>query len=95
MSVITNTFSPASANPPPLRNRYRMPSRNAKSANRVTMNAFFAAAAAAGRSNQNPMSRYEPSPTSSQNTKICIRLLARTSPSIAIVNRDIYAKYRA
>ena len=43
-------------------------SRNAKSPKRVTMNAFFAAAAAAGRSNQNPISRYDASPTSSQCT---------------------------
>ena len=33
---------------------------------RVVMNAFFAAAAALGRSIQKPMSKYDASPTSSQ-----------------------------
>ena len=69
-----------------------MPSRKPKSAKRVMMNAFFAAAAAAGLSNQKPISRYEPSPTSSQKTNIWMRLLARTKPSMAQVNSDMYAK---
>ncbi len=43
-----------------------IPIRNAASPTRVTMNAFFAAAAAAGRSNQCPISRYEQRPTPSQ-----------------------------
>ena len=42
-----------------------IPIRNAESPMRVTTNAFFAANAAAGRSNQNPISRYEQSPTPS------------------------------
>jgi hypothetical protein len=42
-----------------------MPIRNAASPIRVTMNAFFAAAAADGRSNQNPISRYDARPTPS------------------------------
>ena len=45
-----------------------IPIRNAASPIRVTMNAFFAAAAAAGRSNQNPISRYEQRPTPSHPT---------------------------
>ena len=67
-------------------------SRNAKSPKRVTMNAFFAAAAADGRSNQNPISRYEARPTSSQCTNSWSRFEASTSPSIAAVNSDIDAK---
>ena len=60
-----------------------------KSPKRVTMNAFFAAAAADGRWNQNPISRYEESPTSSQCTKSCSRLDASTRPSIAAVKNDM------
>ena len=56
------------------------------------MNAFFAAAAAAGRWNQKPISRYEASPTSSQCTNSWSRLEASTSPSIAAVNSDMNAK---
>ncbi len=44
------------------------PSMKPKSPMRLTMNAFFPASAAAGRSYQNPMSRYEQSPTPSQPT---------------------------
>ena len=67
-------------------------SRKAKSPKRVTMNAFFAAAAAAGRWNQKPISRYEASPTSSQCTNNWSRLEESTSPSIAAVNSDMKAK---
>ena len=66
--------------------------KNPKSPNLVTMNAFFAAAAAAGRSNQNPISRYEETPTSSQKMNSCNRLDASTRPSIDEVNSPMYAK---
>ena len=44
------------------------PKPKPKSPTRLTMNAFFPASAADGRSNQKPMRRYEHSPTASQNT---------------------------
>ena len=50
---------------------------------RVVTNAFFAAAAALGRSIQNPISRYDASPTSSQKIKSKTKLFAITRPSIA------------
>jgi hypothetical protein len=43
-----------------------MPSNIAESPIRVVMNAFFAAEAAAGRSPQYPINRYEHRPTPSQ-----------------------------
>ena len=55
---------------------------------RVVMNAFFAAAAALGRSIQNPISRYEARPTSSQQMKRRSRLLAMTTPSIAAEKKE-------
>ena len=42
------------------------PSISATSPMRVVMKAFFAALAASGRSDQNPINRYEQSPTPSQ-----------------------------
>jgi hypothetical protein len=54
---------------------------------RVVMKAFFAAVAAAGRSNQNPIRRYEQTPTSSHPTYRKIRLSARTNSSIEKTNR--------
>ena len=50
---------------PVCRNRSRMPIIIEKSPTRVTTNAFSAAREAAGRSNQNPIRRYEHRPTSS------------------------------
>ena len=61
---------------------------------RVVMNAFFAAAAALGRSIQSPMSKYDASPTSSQKMKSRSKLLAMTTPSIAPEKNDKYAKKR-
>src|SRR5262245_21522293 len=61
---------------------------------RVVINAFFAAAAALGRSIQKPMSKYEASPTSSQNMKSSSKLLAITTPSIAPEKNDRHAKKR-
>ena len=71
-----------------------MPRRNPKSPIRLTMNAFFPASAAAGRSYQNPISRYEQSPTPSQPTNISRKLFASTSVSIANMNRLRYRKKR-
>ncbi len=61
---------------------------------RVVMKAFFAAAAALGLSIQNPISKYDASPTSSQKTKSRSRLFAMTRPSIAPEKNDKYAKNR-
>ena len=77
-----------------MKNRYRIASRNPKSPMRVTRNAFFAAAAADGLCVQNPISRYEPNPTSSHITNSWMMFPAITSPIIAAENSDIYAKYR-
>ena len=61
---------------------------------RVVMNAFFAAAAALGRWIQNPMSKYDASPTNSQQTKSSSRLFAMTTPSIAPEKNERKAKKR-
>src|SRR5205823_1947276 len=65
-----------------------IPRKNPMSPMRVVMNAFFAAAAALGRSIQNPMSKYEASPTSSQKMNSNNKLLAMTAPSIAPEKND-------
>jgi hypothetical protein len=54
---------------------------------RVVMKAFLAAAAAAGFWNQNPISRYEARPTSSQQINNKSRLLATNTPSMAAAKR--------
>ena len=54
------------SNVPVALNSMMMPISNPTSPIRVVMNAFFAASAAVRRSYQNPMSKYEPRPTSSQ-----------------------------
>ena len=58
------------------------------------MNALIAAAQAAGRSYQKPISRYEHNPTPSQPKKSCRKLSALTSISIEKVNRLRYEKNR-
>ena len=65
-----------------------MPATNPRSPSLVIQNALSAARAAEGRSYQNPMSRYEQSPTSSQKTNICTKDGARTSPSIEKANSE-------
>ena len=62
-----------------------------RSPRRVTRKAFFAAAAAAGLWNQKPISRYDDRPTSSQKANSTTRLSTSTSPSIAVVNSEMYA----
>ena len=71
-----------------------MPRKNPMSPTRVVMNAFFAAAAALGRSIQNPMSKYDASPTSSQKTNSKSKLFEMTTPSIAPEKKERYAKKR-
>jgi hypothetical protein len=53
---------------PKLTKTRNIPSRKPASPMRLTMNAFLPASVALGRSNQNPISRYEQSPTPSQPT---------------------------
>ena len=64
-----------------------IPMRKAESPIRVVTKAFLAASAAALRSNQNPISRYEHRPTPSQPTYSSRKLLARTSTSMKNTNR--------
>ena len=61
---------------------------------RVVINAFFAAAAALGLWIQKPISKYDASPTSSQQMKSRSRLFAMTTPSIAAEKNERYAKKR-
>src|SRR5213595_717487 len=63
-----------------------------KSPTRFTMNAFFPAWVAAGRVYQNPISRYEQSPTASQKTYRSRKSPAMTSIVIENTNRFRYAK---
>src|SRR5918996_2882629 len=72
----------------------KIPISIAVSPMRVTMNAFFPASAAAFRSCQKAISRYEQRPTPSQPTYSNAKLFARTSESIEKTNRLRYAKYR-
>ena len=64
-----------------------IPSANPTSPTRLTMNAFLLARAAEGLRYQNPMSRYDDRPTSSQATKTVSQLSPRTSRSIENMNR--------
>ena len=50
------------------------------------------ALAALVRSNQNAIKRYEQSPTPSQKMRSTIKLSAKRSPSMELMNRDMYAK---
>ncbi len=63
-----------------------MPSRNPASPMRLVMNAFLPAAAFSGSSNQNPMRRYDASPTPSQPTNSTSS--ERPSTSISMKNRN-------
>ena len=57
-----------------------------QSPTRLVMNAFLPAAALAGSSNQNEMSRYDAVPTPSQPRKVSTRLSPSTSSTIAVRN---------
>jgi hypothetical protein len=70
----------------------RMPSMKPKSPMRLAMKALLAAAAAASRVNQWPMSRYELTPTSSQKMNIITKLFERTTPSIENMKKESDAK---
>jgi hypothetical protein len=61
---------------------------------RVVMNAFLAAAAALGFSYQNPINKYEETPTNSQQTNKSKRLLEITRPSMAAANSERKQKNR-
>ena len=64
-----------------------IPMRKAESPIRVVTKAFLAASAAALRSNQNPISRYEHRPTPSQPRYRSRKFWARTSVSMKKQNR--------
>ena len=70
-----------------------MPMKNPMSPTLFVKNAFLLASAALSFSNQCPMSKYELTPTSSQDIYMEIRLSARTIPFIEKVNSPRYAKY--
>ena len=76
------------SNVPVALNSMIMPMSKPTSPIRVVTNAFLAASAAGRRSYQNPMSRYDPSPTSSHAMYRKMRLSARTSASIAAANSE-------
>src|SRR5258707_6488726 len=76
-------------------NARNTPRMNPKSPMRLTMNAFLPASAADFFSYQNPMRRYEHSPTPSQPTNITTKFAASTSTSMHAANRFRYEKYRA
>jgi hypothetical protein len=69
-----------------------MPIMKEKSPILLTMKAFFAAFAAAFFSNQNPISKYEQSPTPSHPTNMTRMLSASTRSSIEAAKRLRYAK---
>ena len=70
----------------------KMASARPTSPTRFMMNAFLAAVAAAGRSDQNPISRYDARPTPSHPAYRVTNELPSTSSSIAATNRFMYAK---
>ena len=77
---------------PNVTNTRTMPTSIAASPILVTTKAFFAALAAAGRSNQWPIRRYEQSPTPSHPTYSSRKFSARTSVSMKNTNRLSWAK---
>jgi hypothetical protein len=69
-----------------------MPSRKPASPTRLVMKAFLPARALAASSNQNPIRRYDASPTPSQPTKRISSDLPSTSISMKNRNTLRYAK---
>ena len=65
-----------------------MPIRSPTSPALVVQNALSAARAASGLRYQNPINKYEQTPTSSQHMKSCNRLGASTTPIIEKANSD-------
>ena len=91
--ALANTVAKSSD---PTRQKIRnIATRNPKSPMRFTMNALLPASALIFSLNQNPIRRYEQSPTPSQPTNITGKLAPRTSVSMKNTNRFRYAKYRA
>jgi hypothetical protein len=70
-----------------------MPISKPTSPNLVVIKAFFAASDAAFFSNQNPISKYDPNPTNSQQKYRKSKLSARTNANIAPANKAWTAKY--
>src|SRR6266481_250644 len=68
-----------------------MPATKPRSPSLVIQKALTAARAAAGRSYQKPINRYEQRPTSSQKTNICTKVGDSTSPSIEKAKSEWYA----
>src|SRR4030095_10761493 len=68
-SVAAPLNTAAKSRVPSATHSHMIPSPNPKSPTRLTMNAFLRAGTAAGRVYQKPISRYEQSPTASQNTE--------------------------
>ena len=66
-----------------------IPKRNPKSPTRFRMKALSAANVAVGRVYQNPMSRYDTTPTPSQPKNSCIKLFDITSMSMEKVNSEM------
>ena len=66
-----------------------MPSRKPKSPTRFTRNAFRLAKIAVGRVYQNPIKRYETTPTASQPKNSCKKLLLITSINMENVNNEM------
>src|SRR5260370_14401445 len=73
-------------------NRINIATRKPKSPMRLTMNAFLPASAFAFSVNQNPINRYEQSPTPSQPTNITGKLAPSTNTSSKKTNKFRYAK---
>src|SRR4051794_37192254 len=72
---------------PNVKNTRKTASRNPKSPIRLTMNAFLPASAALDLRYQNPISRYEQSPTPSHPTNRTTKFPASTSSSMNAQNR--------
>ncbi len=77
---------------PKIRKTSSIPRRNPKSPIRFTMNAFLPASAADRFRNQNPISRYEQSPTPSQPTNSTGKVDPSTSTSMNAAKRFRYEK---
>ena len=84
-SIRSNT--PVNETVPSSLNIRKMASARPTSPTRFMMKAFFAAVAAAGRSDQKPISRYDARPTPSQPAYSETNELPSTSSSIAATNR--------
>ncbi len=69
-----------------------IPKRKRQSPTAHDIHAFFPAAAASGLCHQNPINRYEQTPTISQKMKSWSRLFASTSPNMLPVKSAVSAK---